>query len=489
MSRFSWVDVLVDCPGAWAKDGAGRDQSLNQQLFTYIVPPELDLKIGDVVQVPFNTRQLSGIVVRGLTVAPTHIAAEKLKPVGDRIATGFIDPQYWQLLNLVADYYHAPLILVIRTAFPPGLLGKSQRRIRLRRDRLPPAILSPVDSALLVEDPDASAVEVPDSPKTSPPPAAQAVLALLAKSATGDYALNYIRQKVKDTKTGVGYLIAQGWVESYLDLPQPTQAKIHLSVNLIKADNVGRLSKRQQEILKEIKQIGGQMWLTDCCEQLRTTPETLRKLEALSYLTVEPREVLRSEQGLAIAPDQPKTLNPGQAQALATIEAESGFRVLLLHGVTGSGKTEVYLQAIAPCVAAGRSALVLVPEIGLTPQLTDRFRARFGDRVHVYHSQLSDGERYDTWRIMLDPQGQILIGTRSAVFAPLRNLGIIILDEEHDNSFKSEDRIPTYHARTVAQWRAELAHCPLILGSATPDLATWQGTQTGKITYLPLPQR
>lgn len=497
MCRFPWVDVLVDCPGTWAKDAPHRDQPLNQQLFTYIVPPELDLQIGDVVQVPFGAQQLGGIVVRGLTVAPTHIAAEKLKPVSDRIATGFIDRQYWQLLNQVADYYHAPLILVIRTAFPPGLLGKSQRRIRLLGDRLPPAILSPVDSALLVgtpdppatEIPDASEVEVPDPPKTSPPPAAQAVLALLAKSATGDYTLKYIRQKVKDTETGVGYLIAQGWVESYLQPPRYIRPKTDAIVNLIQSSNLEGLTDRQREILKEIKHIGGESWLTDCRRELRTNTVTLKRLEALGCLGIEPREVLRLAQGEPIAPDQPKTLNPDQAQALATLQATSGFRVLLLHGVTGSGKTEVYLQAIAPCIAAGRSALVLVPEIGLTPQLTDRFRARFGDRVYVYHSQLSDGERYDTWRVMLDPQGQILIGTRSAVFAPLRNLGMIILDEEHDSSFKEEQRIPTYHARTVAQWRAELEHCPLILGSATPDLATWQAAQTGKITYLPLPQR
>jgi primosomal protein N' (replication factor Y) len=133
----------------------------------------------------------------------------------------------------------------------------------------------------------------------------------------------------------------------------------------------------------------------------------------------------------------------------------------------------VYLQAIAPLLQRGQSALVLVPEIGLTPQLTDRFRARFGNKVCVYHSALSDGERYDTWRQMLTGEPQVVIGTRSAVFAPLPHLGLIILDEEHDGSFKQDSPIPTYHARTVAQWRAELENCPLVLGSATPSLETW----------------
>ena len=146
---------------------------------------------------------------------------------------------------------------------------------------------------------------------------------------------------------------------------------------------------------------------------------------------------------------------------------------MLLHGVTGSGKTEVYLQAIAPILASGKSAIVLVPEIGLTPQLTDRFRARFGEQICVYHSALSDGERYDTWRQMLTGTPQIVIGTRSAIFAPLPHLGLIILDEEHDTSFKQEQPAPCYHARTVAKWRAELENCPLILGSATPSLESW----------------
>ena len=158
----------------------------------------------------------------------------------------------------------------------------------------------------------------------------------------------------------------------------------------------------------------------------------------------------------------------------------------MLHGITGSGKTEVYLQTISPLLEQGKSALVLVPEIGLTPQLTDRFRARFGNKVHVYHSALSDGERYDTWRQMLTGEPQIIIGTRSAIFAPLPNLGLIILDEEHDSSFKQDAPIPTYHARTVAQWRAELEHCTLILGSATPSLESWVSRNQ---QYLSLPER
>ena len=154
--------------------------------------------------------------------------------------------------------------------------------------------------------------------------------------------------------------------------------------------------------------------------------------------------------------------------------------------MTGSGKTEVYLQAIVQILARDRSVLVLVPEIGLTPQLTDRFRSRFGDKVCVYHSALSDGERYDTWRQMLTETSQIIIGTRSAIFAPLPHLGLIILDEEHDSSFKQDQPAPTYQTRDIAKWRAELESCPLILGSATPSLETWVNI-TQKFPHSPTP--
>jgi primosomal protein N' (replication factor Y) len=204
-----------------------------------------------------------------------------------------------------------------------------------------------------------------------------------------------------------------------------------------------------------------------------TTSSTIKKLEEKGYVVIQEREILRTATEPTIAGDRPKALTSAQAYALEVITGLDGFASVLLHGVTGSGKTEVYLQAIAPILEQGKSALVLVPEIGLTPQLTDRFRARFGNKVNVYHSALSDGERYDTWRQMLAGEPQVVIGTRSAIFAPLSKLGLIVLDEEHDSSFKQDQPAPTYHARTVATWRAQLENCPLVLGSATPSLETW----------------
>ena len=181
-------------------------------------------------------------------------------------------------------------------------------------------------------------------------------------------------------------------------------------------------------------------------------------------------------------------LMPGQADALAALRAGTGFRALLLEGVTGSGKTEVYLQAIADTVAAGRQALVLVPEIGLTPQTLARFRRRLGVPVLAYHSGLADGERARAWTAMARGEGRVLVGTRSAVFCPLPEAGLVVVDEEHDGSYKQQDGI-RYHARDLAVIRASRLGVPVLLGSATPSLESLHNALQGRYRHLRLAQR
>lgn len=180
-------------------------------------------------------------------------------------------------------------------------------------------------------------------------------------------------------------------------------------------------------------------------------------------------------------------LNPEQAAAVAAI-ADSGFAPILLEGVTGSGKTEVYLQAIAACLARGRQALVLVPEIGLTPQTLARFRARLGVEVHALHSGLADNERSLTWAACLRGQARVIVGTRSAVFVPLPEAGLIVIDEEHDGSYKQLDGI-RYHARDFALVRGKALQVPVILGSATPSLETLHNARAGRYAHLRLAER
>ncbi|OAQ06245.1 primosomal protein N' [Ligilactobacillus aviarius] len=192
-----------------------------------------------------------------------------------------------------------------------------------------------------------------------------------------------------------------------------------------------------------------------------------------------------------VQPSTPKKLTAEQAKATNAVDqAIDGKQAatFLLEGVTGSGKTEVYLQIIQHALAQGKSALMLVPEISLTPQIVRQFKARFGDQVALLHSALSDGERYDEWRRIEKGDAQVVVGARSAIFAPIKNLGVIIMDEEHETSYKQED-MPRYHARDVAQWRGQYHHCPVVLGSATPSLESRARAQKGVYQWLRLTKR
>ncbi|WP_392482553.1 primosomal protein N' [Nostoc sp. C110] len=446
-----WVEVLVDCPGSTG-------------LFTYRLPAQLEIKPGDILSVPFGAQQLGAIAIRLLAQPNVDLAPEKIREVEDIVSVGFFPSAYWELLNRVAAYYYTPLIQVIRVALPPGLLGRSQRRIRLvRGGGAGGRGQGAGGSSYLLASSD---------PLAFLTPTARQVWELLQGQPAGDYSFAYLQQKVKSAYRGIRELLRFGLVESYLEPPRLTRPKLQKAVTLtgiIDSD----FTTRQREILEVLRRHNGELWQNELLQICNASSSILKTLTQKGYIVIEEREVLRTEQGPVLAGDGAKSLTAAQASALKTIQTLDGFAEVLLHGVTGSGKTEVYLQAIAPLIKQGKSALVLVPEIGLTPQLTDRFRARFGNKVSVYHSALSDGERYDTWRQMLTGEPQVVIGTRSAVFAPLPNLGLIILDEEHDSSFKQDSPIPTYHARTVAQWRAELENCPLLLGSATPSLETW----------------
>lgn len=189
--------------------------------------------------------------------------------------------------------------------------------------------------------------------------------------------------------------------------------------------------------------------------------------------------------------DKPKILTEEQEKAYNSISSyieNNEYKSSLIYGITGSGKTEIYLQLIAKSLKLGKTAIMLVPEISLTPQIIDRFLARFGEQIAILHSKLSNGERYDEWQKIKDGKAKIVIGARSAIFAPVKNLGIIIIDEEHDASYKS-DMTPRYNAKDLAKYICEKASCPLVLGSATPDLSTYQKALENDISLFKLTKR
>ena len=246
------------------------------------------------------------------------------------------------------------------------------------------------------------------------------------------------------------------------------------------------MTRRLQSLYDEIARLGGG-WMTQLCRELKTTPTTIRQLGVRGLVTVAVRARRRDPlAGRRILPSKPLALNAEQAAALATIDRAD--HPVLLFGVTGSGKTEVYLQAIAKELERGCGAIVMVPEIALTPQTVQRFASRFGDQVAVLHSALSDGERYDEWHRIRAGKARVVVGPRSAVWAPVRDLGLIVVDEEHETSYK-QDEMPRYNARDVAVLRGAVEGAKVVLGSATPSLESWANVQRGKYALAVIRRR
>ncbi len=271
------------------------------------------------------------------------------------------------------------------------------------------------------------------------------------------------KKSVTLNKKMVSYLkLAMGYEEIYAKLTNDSQKRI--------------LELFQQEDLvlkKEANKISA------------SAVKTMLKKEYIEQLEEEVYRYQLKE----VEKEAKKIFTPAQEKAYQKIKEELNTeKVFLLHGVTGSGKTEVYLQLIEDVLNSGKKALVLVPEISLTSQLTERFHKRFGNNIAVLHSGLSDAERYDEWRKIIREEVSIVIGARSAVFAPLKNIGIIIMDEEHSESYKQENN-PRYHALDIAKKRAETHHCPVVLGSATPSLSSMARAIKGVYQYVPLLER
>lgn len=259
------------------------------------------------------------------------------------------------------------------------------------------------------------------------------------------------------------------------------QHKKQLEVSLLNPDGVGSsaLQKKVVELLRE----RGPMRLRDLKAELGCSDSPIRTLDKNEIVAIEPVAQLRDPlAGMELVRTEPFALMDGQQEALNTIHkavAATPRETVLLQGVTGSGKTEVYLQAIQSTLDRGEGAIVLVPEIALTPQTVERFRARFGAGVAVLHSGLSDGERHDEWHRIRDGQARIAVGARSALFAPIESLGLIVVDEEHEPTYKQEES-PRYHARDAAVMRGRLEGCCVVLGSATPSLESSRNVQSGR---------
>ena len=280
------------------------------------------------------------------------------------------------------------------------------------------------------------------------------------------------------------------------DVPEPARrtrrvASIRRELeSLLRRDEIFARAPKQRVVFELLESLGGRAPVEHLVEQLRVSPGVLRGLVTRGLISMADEVVARDPFAWR-ATLAPAAHAPSRAQtaAIDALAAARGGDVFLLHGVTGSGKTLVYIELLKRVVLGqGKTAIVLVPEIALTPQTVDRFRAVFGDRIAVLHSALSDGERYDEWLALREGRKRIAVGARSAVFAPLANLGAIVVDEEHEGTYKQGES-PRYHAREVAIVRARHEGAIVVLGSATPSLESWVNATAGKYTLLELPER
>jgi primosomal protein N' (replication factor Y) (superfamily II helicase) len=253
-----------------------------------------------------------------------------------------------------------------------------------------------------------------------------------------------------------------------------------------------QLNEQQQRLINILCEANDAISLSELLEQAEVSASVVRTLEKRGIVEVFPREVRRDP--LAHLKQQQMdlvNLNDEQQQALDQIIGKINkheYATFLLHGVTGSGKTEIYIRAMLDVTGRGMSALMLIPEIALTPMFSRRLRAHFGDAVAILHSSLSDGERMDEWRRIKEGEARVVIGTRSAVFAPLENLGLIVIDEEHETTYK-QDESPRYHGRDTAIMRAVRAKAVVVIGSATPSLESFHNAHIGKSSYIKLESR
>jgi primosomal protein N' (replication factor Y) len=438
--------------------------------FTYRDPRAgAHVPIGAQVVVPFGHRTVTGFVIAH---APPDAAAAA--PPRDIEAVVAGEPAFDEgmigFCRFVADYYQAPLGEVLRAALPQGEKALAVRAVRLtERGR---QALEGRQRTLPGED-----------------PARDPLLAALA-AAKGELPLRRLVRQVPGAAARLARLAAEGLVETGDEVqrrrPPPTVAFVVGG----DATAVARLPARAaaKRALHAKVAAAGPAGLARTALSVAERGH-LAALEAAGAVRVEARPVARAPAAPAGAAPLVELTDAQRAAVDGFVAAlAGGFRATVLHGVTGSGKTEVYLRVIAAARAAGRGALVLVPEIALTPQLAARFRARFGEDVAVLHSALPPGERLAAWRRLRAGEVGIAVGARSAVFAPVRALGVVVVDEEHDPSFKQDEGV-RYHGRDLAIVRAQRAGALAILGSATPSLETFHNAERGRYELHRLPGR
>ncbi|WP_240040932.1 primosomal protein N' [Paenibacillus ginsengarvi] len=452
-----YAQVIVDVP---AKQ--------TNRPFDYIVPSELRewVSVGSRVGVPFGPRTLQGFVV-GLS-EQSAMSASRLKPIEQVLdLMPPLNPELVQLARWMSHTYICHDITALQAMIPGALKAKYEKWITV------------ADTAAGGGSPGGQTYLLDASPEE------EEIVAFVRQK--GNVTTETMLSRFPNAGPHLKRLLERGTLAEVQTVKDRLNAKKVLYVEpavsreelLAHSEKLPSGSKRQKELLRFFADSSEPLALAELTEKLGMSPGTVKGLADKGWLTVEAREVFRDPYAdRQFARTEPLPLTEQQAVVLKEIADtldRRAHRVFLLHGVTGSGKTEVYLQAIQRCLDQGREAIVLVPEISLTPQMVERFKGRFGEAVAVMHSRLSNGERYDEWRKIGLKKVKVVIGARSAIFAPFSSLGLVIIDEEHESSYKQEES-PKYHARDVAVERAKQHGAAVVLGSATPSLESFAKT-------------
>jgi primosomal protein N' (replication factor Y) len=449
------------------------------QPFTYKIPEGMPLSIGDAILVPFGpSRELIGYVVGFASVCPPGLEG-KIREIADHIAgANAFDEPLWHTARWVSEQTLCELRDALRLIAPELTTARLKTTVRLVdgwQDR--------VEGVRTV--------------------GALALIERLATASSRVMEEQALLKSVEDGQRSLSALRRRGVValDRTVTTPQTRQKVVRLlrliadaDVALAEASRIESRAARQARILRELVQIesaAGSLPTTGVAVEAADSAaaRALAEKGLASYREVAMRRDPFTLRGLARTAPPPLTDEQSVAsRAIGEALSANTFKPFLLFGVTGSGKTEVYMDAIARVRAQGRSALVLLPEIGLAAQVLDLLKARFGDDVAVLHSALSVGERFDEWQRIRRGEARVVVGARSAVFAPVQNLGLVVVDEEHEGAYK-QDSSPRYHARDVALFRARQTNAVIVMGSATPAVESYWRAKAGSYELLTLEKR
>jgi primosomal protein N' (replication factor Y) len=458
--------------------------------FTYDIPIDLHNRLapGHLVIVPFANRRLPGLVTALIETTPI----KNLKPIEALLdPVPALSPTQFELAKWISTSTFAPLHECLELFLPPGIQGRVDTLYTLVDAEIP-AKLS------------ATQAELVSLLKSRGPLRSTQIDRALPRKNWQEAARSLMRRKLIEKRSILLPPSARPKLAKYVRLIAPigrSAAKMQTRSDLSAKPDV---AERRSRVLDFLARENKPVWISGVYAETGANLADLhaladRELIALTeeevwrdplaektFVAVDPPQLTNDQSTVWNEIQQNLSLSPAPAKRPRS-EAEMGCP-LLLYGITGSGKTEIYLRAVAETLAQNKRAIVLVPEIALTPQTVRRFAARFVGRVGVIHSGLSEGERYDVWRKARSGAIDVLIGPRSAIFAPIDRLGLIVIDEEHEHTYKQDNR-PFYHAREVAVQLAKLSNATLILGSATPALESWSRAQRGEFKLLTLPRR